>query len=110
MRKSNNFDDIGINNNDDSSSSGFGVYSFSSYVPFGVFGTETPENITVDVWTSSAWQNLFIDFTNGWNNITVSLYRTSSTFTIRFKGGLETTDTTQDSWNIDVTLLHVWES
>jgi len=33
---------------------------------------------------------------------------TSSDFTIRFKGGNETGDTTQNSWDIDTTLLHVW--
>ena len=33
---------------------------------------------------------------------------TSSTFTIRFKGGTEINDNIQDSWNIDATLLHVW--
>jgi hypothetical protein len=35
---------------------------------------------------------------------------TSSSFTIRFKGGTETDDANQDSWEIDATLLHVWTS
>jgi hypothetical protein len=33
---------------------------------------------------------------------------TSQTFTIRFNGGIETSDTTQDSWQIDAALLHTW--
>jgi len=71
-------------------------------------GTMGAENITVDVWDGGTWQNLFTDLTNGWNNVSVSSYLTSSTFTIRFRGGTETGDTTQDTWNIDVTMLHVW--
>jgi len=66
------------------------------------------ENITVDVWNGTAWKNLFTGLSSGWNNVSVSSYLNSSTFTIRFKGGNETSDTTQDSWNIDATLLHVW--
>jgi len=66
------------------------------------------EDIRVDVWNGSSWTNLFTDLSTGWNNVTVSSYLTSSTFTIRFKGSNETGDTTQDSWNIDATLLNVW--
>jgi len=71
-------------------------------------GTMGAENIKVDVWNGSGWENLFTDLNSGWNNVSVSSYLNSSTFTIRFKGGTETGDTTQDSWNIDATLLHVW--
>jgi hypothetical protein len=71
-------------------------------------GTMASEDIRVDVWDGAAWQNLFTDLSSGWNNISVSTYLTSSTFTIRFKGGTETNDTTQDSWNIDAVILHVW--
>jgi len=71
-------------------------------------GTMGSEDIRVDVWDGTAWQNLFPDLTSGWNNASVSSYLASSTFTIRFKGGTETGDTAQDNWNIDVTLLHVW--
>ena len=66
------------------------------------------EDIRVDVWNGSSWTNLFTDLSTGWNNATVSSYLTSSTFTIRFKGSNETGDTTQDSWNIDATLLNGW--
>jgi hypothetical protein len=72
-------------------------------------GTMGGENIRVGVWYSSAWINLLTDLSAGWNNVTISSYLDSSTFTIRFKGGNETIDTTQDSWEIDATLLHVWD-
>ncbi len=71
-------------------------------------GTTGSENIKVDVWTGSEWVNLFTDLNSGWNNVTVTSYHTSSTFTIRFKGGTESTDATQDYWTIDTTLLHTW--
>lgn len=73
-------------------------------------GTMGTEDISVDVWDGAVWQNVFTDLAIGWNNVTVSSYLTSSTFTIRFKGATESNDVSQDSWNIDVTMLHVWES
>lgn|GEM_PF-1243386 len=102
FKLNNNFDDVGPDDNDGGSS---GSYSFSSDVSFGAPPTE---NIRVDVWNGTAWQNLFTELTSGWNNISVSSYLISSTFTIRFQGSMETGDTTRDSWNIDGTLLHVW--
>lgn len=75
----------------------------------GIYGgTMGAENIRVDVWNGSGWENLFTDLNSGWNNVSVTSYLTASNFTIRFKGGTETNDTTQDTWNIDATLLHVW--
>jgi len=71
-------------------------------------GTMGAENIRVDVWNGSSWQNLFTDLYSGWSNASVSSYLTSPTFTVRFKGGTETSDTAQDSWDIDTALLHVW--
>jgi len=71
-------------------------------------GTMDAENLRVDVRNGSKWENLFNDLSSGWNNISVSSYLTSSNFTIRFKGGNETGDTAQDSWNIDAALLHIW--
>jgi hypothetical protein len=97
----NNFDDVGPANND---GSGFGSYSFSSDSPFN---TQT-ENLKVDVWTGSAWQNVFTQLINGWNNATITPYLTSSTITIRYKGSNETNDSTQDSWNVDTAVIHTW--
>jgi hypothetical protein len=78
----------------------------------GTLSPETPrENLTIDFWNGSAWTTLMtLSYTdsNKWNNASVSTYLTSSTFTIRFKGGNETNDTVQHSWNIDATLLHTW--
>jgi len=71
-------------------------------------GTMGAENITVDVWNGSAWENVRSDLNSGWNNVSVTSYLTASNFTIRFKGGDETGDTTQHTWDIDTTLLHVW--
>jgi hypothetical protein len=73
-------------------------------------GTMGTEDIRVDMWNGSIWRNLLTDLSSGWNNISVSSYLKSSTFTIRFKGANEAGDTTQDSWNIDTTLLHTWSN
>lgn len=70
-------------------------------------GTMDAENIRVDVWYNSTWQNVFTDLASGWNNVSISIYLDSPTFTIRFKDGTESDDTTQGSWDIDVVLLHV---
>jgi len=71
-------------------------------------GTMGSENINIDVWTGSTWINLLTDLSSGWNNVSISSYLTSSTFTIRFRGGTETGDTLQDTWEIDCTLIHTW--
>ena len=66
------------------------------------------EDIKVDVWTGS-WTNIISDLTaNTWNNISISTYLTSSTLTIRFKGGTESNDANKDSWDIECSLIHVW--
>ena len=103
FKLNNNFDDAGPNNND---GSGSGSYSFQADTPFG----GSAETIRVDVWTGSSWQNVFTDLADGWNNVSISSYLSSQTFTIRFKGGVETSDTPQDSWNIDAAILHVWSN
>jgi hypothetical protein len=102
FKLNNNFDDVGPANSD---GSGSGSYSFQTDTPFNSLPTEA---IRVDVWTGSVWQNVFTNLANGWNNVSVSSYLTSQTFTIRFKGGTETNDVVQDRWNIDVALLHAW--
>ena len=66
------------------------------------------ENLRVDVWHGGSWNNLFTSLRNGWNNISISAYLDSSTFTIRFKGSNEISDTIQDSWRIDATMLYIW--
>ncbi len=71
-------------------------------------GTMGAEDIRVDVWDGTSWQNLITDLTSGWNNVSVSSYLYSSTFAIRFKGSTEANDTTQDTWNIDATIFRKW--
>lgn len=71
-------------------------------------GSMGTESLRVDVWNGSAWNNVFSSLSSGWNNVSVSSYLTSSNFTIRFKGATETGDIVQDSWNVDVALLHLW--
>ncbi|MFX1519738.1 MAG: hypothetical protein ACFFCD_07450 [Promethearchaeota archaeon] len=67
------------------------------------------EDIIVDVWDGSQWQEVFSDLSeNAWNNVSVSSYLISNTFTIRYRGGSETSDNIQDSWQIDAALLHTW--
>jgi hypothetical protein len=70
----------------------------------------TSETLKVDVWntTSSSWVNVIASLTkNAWNNVSIANLLTA-TVTIRFHDGAETNDTVQDSWNIDVALLHAW--
>jgi len=71
-------------------------------------GTTGAENLRVDVRNGSAWVTVITQLYPGWNNVSITNYLTSSTFTIRFKGNTETNDITQDSWQIDAALLHVW--
>ena len=66
------------------------------------------ENLQVDYWTGSDWENLFNDLNSGWNNVSISNYLESQKFTIRFKSSSEINDVIEDSWNIDVVLLHLW--
>jgi hypothetical protein len=68
------------------------------------------ENIQVKVWnnTGSSWQWIMNLTASQWNNVSITSYLISSTFTVQFLGGTETGDTSQDSWNIDATLLHIW--
>lgn len=73
-------------------------------------GTMGAEDIAVDVWSGSDWQNVFTDLSSGWNNVSVSSWLTDSTFTIRFRGGNDVGDSTLDTWEIDAALLHVWNS
>ncbi len=71
-------------------------------------GSTSGENLNVDFWTGTEWQNLINGLNAGWNNVTISDYLTSSTFTIRFIGATETGDTIQDVWAIDAALIRSW--
>jgi hypothetical protein len=74
-------------------------------------GTTDTEDIEVYVWnaTGSSWHKVFDDLVaNAWNNVSVSTYLTDSNFTVRFTGTNKTGDATQSSWEIDASLLHMW--
>lgn len=74
-------------------------------------GTLNSENLKVDVWSGSSWITIINALTaNSWNNVSVSTYLTSSTFTIRFIDTTTSNDTTQSSWQIDCVLLHTWST
>ncbi len=71
------------------------------------------EDLLVDVWDGSQWQEV-PDLNplnpNVWNNASVASYLISSTenFTIRYRGGSETSDDVPDTWQIDAVLLHTY--
>jgi hypothetical protein len=65
------------------------------------------ENLLVNYWTGSAWSLLGTITTTGWSNFT-AIGLTSPTYTIQLKGSMESNDNIQDSWNIDVMMLHTW--
>ncbi len=74
-------------------------------------GVVDAEGIRVDVWTGAGWTNVLADLSqNSWNNVSVGTWLTSSTFTIRFRGDLESGDAVQSSWAVDCTLLHTWSN
>jgi len=70
-------------------------------------GSLGSEPLLVDVWTGSNWVNVatLTGLVNGWKNVSVSSYLTSATFTIRFRGSSDGSDSVQDSWEIDAVLL-----
>jgi hypothetical protein len=73
-------------------------------------GTLAGESLMVDAWSGSSWVNLIPAVAAGWNNVSVSSYLTSSTFTIRFTDATTSGDTTQSSWQIDCALIHKWNT
>jgi hypothetical protein len=67
-------------------------------------GTFSDEALEVDVWNGASWTVLDSSLVaNAWNNISVSSYLTSATFSIRF---FRTGDTTQSTWQISSVLLY----
>jgi hypothetical protein len=70
-------------------------------------GTLGSEPLLVDVWQGSSWINVasLTGLIGGWKNVSVSSYLISDTFTIRFRGSSEVSDSVQNSWEIDTVLL-----
>ncbi|MHA2101016.1 MAG: LamG-like jellyroll fold domain-containing protein [Candidatus Kariarchaeaceae archaeon] len=70
----------------------------------GTFNAD--ENLLVDFWNGFGWQNLFSSLSeNSWNNISISDFLNSTTFTIRFRD--ENTSILDNSWLIDSILIIV---
>jgi hypothetical protein len=67
------------------------------------------ENLNVNYWSGSSWSSLGSITGTGWTNLTATGL-TSSTYTIQLIGATESSDTSQDDWNIDVISLHTWNS
>ncbi|RLC66535.1 MAG: hypothetical protein DRH97_06290, partial [Chloroflexi bacterium] len=65
------------------------------------------EDLKIECWDigGSQWVNLGNLTADSWNNFTITTYLTSTTFTVRFKGTNETSDSAQDTWQIDASLL-----
>ena len=81
------------------------IAEFSEFEKLCIYtGALGAEDLRVDYWDGDSWETLTTALTaNSWNNYTVSL--ASSNYTLRFSGGNEIGDTTQDSWGIDAVLL-----
>jgi len=74
-------------------------------------GTLAIESLQVDVRSGSSWTTIIPALSaNTWNNVSVSNYLTSNTFTIRFKDTTTSGDTTQSNWQIDCSLLNTWNT
>ena len=64
------------------------------------------ENLNVNYWSGS-WTNLGQITSTGWTNLTATGL-SDATYVIQLKGASESGDTSQDSWHIDVMMLHTW--
>jgi hypothetical protein len=67
------------------------------------------ENLLVSYWTGSAWLSLGTITGTGWSNFTATIL-SSLTYTIQLKGATESGDSAQDSWTLDVIMLHTWNT
>jgi len=69
-------------------------------------GTD-PEDLTVKVWneSNSQWDELIDSLITGWNNISVSGWLNTSTFTILYEDSDNTSDSNLNSLEIDSTYL-----
>lgn len=67
------------------------------------------ENLEVYEWNISSSQWVLVDVLGAgtWNNFSISCL-TSINYTIKFQGTTESEDTTQDTWNIDASLIYTF--
>ncbi|GAH46971.1 unnamed protein product, partial [marine sediment metagenome] len=65
------------------------------------------ENLAVNYWDGFTWNVLGTISTTGWTNFTATGL-SSATYTIQLLGTSETSDSSKDTWNIDLITLHTW--
>ena len=68
-------------------------------------GTLASESLLVQILHGGNWLNLMTLVPNNFNNVSLAPYIDSTTLTIRFVDGNNSTDPIQDSWNIDAVYL-----
>ncbi|MFQ5978974.1 MAG: hypothetical protein ACE5OZ_12685 [Candidatus Heimdallarchaeota archaeon] len=74
-------------------------------------GTVGNEDLNIDVWNSSSWITIAtISNTNDntWINTSISTNLSDATIEFRFHGTNESSDSSQDTWEIDAVLIHTW--
>ncbi|VVB59906.1 Uncharacterised protein [uncultured archaeon] len=79
----------------------------SEYVCIYVTGHTGSETLNVKYWNGGSWVSLGSITGIGWTNFTATGL-TSSTYTIQVIGASETNDASQDTWTVDVILLHTY--
>jgi hypothetical protein len=65
------------------------------------------EALNMQVWNGT-WNTVGQLTVNQWSNFTVTTFVNSTDFYIRFLGGSESSDTEEDTWEIDVTYLLIY--
>jgi hypothetical protein len=65
-------------------------------------GALGPATLALDVWYSGAWHVLSASLSPGWNNMSISTYVTSPTFTVRFRSD---NSLQPSSWQVDAALI-----
>ncbi|KKN93618.1 hypothetical protein LCGC14_0194500 [marine sediment metagenome] len=71
-------------------------------------GTIGTESLIVQIWEASAWTTVvtIVDANDGvWINTSISSWMDATTEDFRFLGGTETTDTTLNTWEIDMVMI-----
>jgi len=68
-------------------------------------GNLASETLLVDVWHGNKWNNVFAGLVAGWNNVSVTLFMDSPTFTIRLRDSNPVSDLTPSNWGVDAALL-----
>ncbi|DAC73089.1 MAG TPA: hypothetical protein DSN98_01985 [Thermoplasmata archaeon] len=81
----------------------------TEYLCFYVTSHTGSETLNINYRNGTTWTNLGTITTTGWKNITATGL-TSKTYTIQIIGTTETSDTTQDTWNIDCIFLHSYNT